>query len=91
MVPGYHTAFPALGQQLPAGGDVLVAGTSQHSQQGRDGDLGSSEGEGQGADNHLLKQAEGWQQLISFGKGQLHLRKLTVTSKSANQKPHGPE
>lgn len=57
------------------------------------GDLGSSkkEGEGQGADNHLLEQAEGWGQLISFGNGQQLLRKLMVASKSANQKPHGQE
>ena len=60
-VPGYHAALPPLGQQLPAGGGGLVADTSQYSQRDRDGDLGSSEkeGESQGADKHLLEQAEG--------------------------------
>lgn len=68
-----------------------VAHPSQHSQGDRDGDLGSSGKEGEGADNHLLERAEGWGQLVSFGKGQHHLGKSTVANESANQKPRGCE
>lgn len=38
--------------------------------------------------NHLLEWAEGWGQLISFGKGQHHFEK---SNESANQKPHKHE
>lgn len=47
MVPGYDPAFPQLAR----------GGTSQGD---RDGVLGSSGKEGEGAGNHLLEWAQGW-------------------------------